>query len=74
MRSEVEGRRFKMTEKGEGEGNLVEIKFQCERALREEFELWCKVHHVGFDETIQKMIDVELSKYRKELDKSEGII
>ncbi len=67
MRSEVEGRRFKMTE--EGGGNLVEIKFQCETAMLEEFELFCKEHNLDFDTTIQKMIDIELSKYRKELDK-----
>ena len=70
MRSEVEGRRFKMTE----EGNLVKTNFEFERALLEEFEPYCKGHNLDFDTTIQKMIDVELSKYRKELDKSEGII
>jgi hypothetical protein len=53
------------------EGNLVEIKFECQRAMLEEFELYCKEHHLDFDTTIQKMIDVELDKYRKELDKKE---
>ncbi len=42
-----------MTEEGE---DLVEFKFQCERALLEEFELGCKEHHIGFDETFEKMI------------------
>lgn len=37
-----------MTE--EEEKDLVEIKFQCPRAMKEEFELWCKEHHVDFDD------------------------
>jgi hypothetical protein len=67
LRSDVEGRRLKMTV--EAEESLVEIKFQCPRAMLDEFELWCKEHHLDFDTTIQKMIDIELDKYRKELDK-----
>jgi hypothetical protein len=50
----------------EEEGNLVEIKFQCPRAMFDEFELWCKEHHADFDETLEKLIDIALKRLSKQ--------
>jgi hypothetical protein len=44
--------------------DLIEIKLNF-RALLEEFELYCKKHNLDFDETIRKMIDAEINRYKE---------
>ena len=46
----------------------IKAKFELDRCVYDEFQLYCKEHHLDFDETIRKLVDVEVKRH-KELDK-----